>query len=100
MQAQGYWLELYQLPDRALLSSEPVSSTDWQRPLPNGEYELVVRAVDDQGVRGREAVASVTVAPAAVPTPEPEPQPAQPQKDGPDWRGMTLFLLGTAIMLL
>lgn len=91
-EASGYWLELYSLPTQALLRTEPVEASDWQVSLPDGDYRLVVRAIDAEGVRGREAVAEVTLtAPVAVEA------PASPQHD---WRGAVLFLIGATLMLL
>ncbi len=93
--ASGYWLELYRLPDRALLRTEPVSRTDWQLALPDGEYEIVVRAIDAEGVRGHEALQQVSVAP-----PPPVVEEPAPARTGPDWRGFGLFVVGVTLMLL
>lgn len=85
--AERYWIELYRLPDQALLMSEPVAGRQWQGSLAEGDYELVVRAVDSAGIRGYEAMTAVQVqAPSIV-------------EEKPDTRGFWLFIIGATLIL-
>ncbi|MGB2336103.1 MAG: peptigoglycan-binding protein LysM, partial [Alcanivorax sp.] len=47
----------------------------WQKDLPVGDYRLLVRAVDKNGLRGDEHWQAFSVTPAPPPEPVPEPAP-------------------------
>ena len=87
--ARDYWLEWYQMPDKRLLGTAAQGGDQWQHRLAPGHYQLIVRAVDANGVRGEEAIADLEVA---------APAPVA-QKPKHDWRGLWVFLVGSALML-
>lgn len=89
--AQAYRLELYQLPDEVLVGQFRTEPPAWQSPLPVGEYRLLVRAEDDQGLRGKEQPVALMVSDVM-----PEPQPEEEKRS---WLDLMLFLGGAAIML-
>lgn len=92
--ARSYLLELYRQPAGRLLDQEHLSTGHWQKDLPVGDYRLLVRAVDENGLRGDEHWQAFSVTPA--PPPEPAPEPA-PEKDS-HW-DLWAFV-GAAVLLL
>ncbi len=99
--AQQYAVEWYQQDDGVLLGQQYLTETRWQQALPVGEYRLLVRAVDNHGLRGEEAWQEITIAPEPVespaplapePPPEPEPEAKKP------W-DLWVFIGGVALML-
>ncbi|MQX52467.1 FecR domain-containing protein [Alcanivorax sediminis] len=102
--AQQYVVEWYQQPDDTLLGQQFVSETRWQQNLPVGEYRLLVRAVDANGLRGEEAWQAISITPpplaAPAPTPEPELEPEpQPEPEKKQSWDLWVFIGGVALML-
>lgn len=103
--AAQYAVEWYQQKDEMLLGQQFVTDTRWQQDLPVGEYRLLVRAVDGNGLRGEEAWQDILITPpppepapepepVQAPQPEPEPEP-EPKKSWDLW----VFIGGVALML-
>ena len=72
--ASAYLLELYSQPAGRLLTQAHLSTGHWQKDLPTGDYRLLVRAIDENGLRGQESWHVFSVTPAPPPPPEPEPE--------------------------
>ena len=86
--ARGYQLELFAGTDMSQpMGSWTVTGREWQADVPAGEYLLVVRAEDAEGLRGREGQQTLQVTEA-----EPEPDKA-------GWLDEILFLIGAAVLL-
>lgn len=84
--AASYWLEWYARADDSLLGQASLTRGQWQQTLPQGDYRLLVRAVDANGLRGHETWKDFTIEPA----PEPEPESK--------W-DLWVFLGGAALLL-
>ncbi|MZR62810.1 FecR domain-containing protein [Alcanivorax sp. DP30] len=100
-EAEQYAVEWYQQPDGALLGQQFLTDTRWQQDLPVGQYRLLVRAVDANGLRGEEAWQPIRITPPPaepppVVQPEPLPEP-EPEKKKP-W-DLWVFIGGVALML-
>ncbi|MDF1779974.1 MAG: FecR domain-containing protein [Alcanivoracaceae bacterium] len=94
--AKRYWLELFSSPDKRLLRSESIEGDQWQAQLSEGEYQVIVRAIDAGGIRGGEAIATVAIAEPVQPDTSPEALQEDQQKF---WPSFGVFLLGAAIIL-
>ncbi|EKF73708.1 hypothetical protein A11A3_12118 [Alcanivorax hongdengensis A-11-3] len=94
--AAGYWVELYQQPGDTLLEQDYVQQGSWHKTLKPGDYRLLVRAEDDNGLRGEEQWQAVQVPDEPPPPPEPEPQPEPASKKHWD---VLFFVAGAALIL-
>ncbi|KGD64902.1 hypothetical protein Y5S_01810 [Alcanivorax nanhaiticus] len=98
--AASYWVEWYQLSEETLLGQQPVTASRWEHVLPEGEYRLLVRAVDANGLRGEETWKTVRIEPAPPPPePEPAPPPPEPEPEPKKSWDLWVFLGGVALML-
>tara|TARA_B100000676_G_scaffold229884_1_gene228312 strand:- start:1308 stop:2390 length:1083 start_codon:yes stop_codon:yes gene_type:complete len=86
--AASYWVEWYRQRDNVLLGQASLPAARWQQALPVGDYRLLVRAVDGNGLRGHESWTDFTIEPA------PEPEPEKESK----W-DLWVFLGGAALLL-
>lgn len=86
--AKSYWLEWSDPQDQMLLGEASLQINQWQQTLPTGNYRLLVRAVDENGLRGHESWTDFSTEPAPEPEPEKEPK----------W-DLWLFLSGAALLL-
>ncbi|BAP15443.1 hypothetical protein AS19_25920 [Alcanivorax sp. NBRC 101098] len=91
-EARSYLLELYSQPAGRLLNQDYLSSGHWQKELPVGDYRLLVRAVDENGLRGDE---SWHVFSMPAPPIEPEPVPEEEDAHWDVW-----VFMGAAALLL
>ncbi|MDF1821131.1 MAG: FecR domain-containing protein [Alcanivoracaceae bacterium] len=86
--ARRYRLALFTGADMAEpVGSWSVTGRDWQATVPPGDYLLVARAEDEQGLRGKESRQTLQVTEA----------PPAPEQDG--WMDEILFVIGAAILL-
>ena len=90
--ASGYQLELYR-GEELLLVAQAASSRWASAELPEGDYQIVLRAVDSNGLKGNRLEVAATV----VPKPEVIELPEQ-QDSG--MREVLLFLLGGLLILV
>lgn len=86
--AASYWLEWYRQDDKALLGQASLQAGQWQQALPEGDYRLLVRAVDENGLRGHESWTDFSI--------EAAPEPVA-EKDS-KW-DLWVFLGGAALLL-
>ena len=86
--AASYWLEWYRQRDELLLGQASLQAGHWQQDLPVGDYRLLVRAVDENGLRGHESWTNFSIEPAP---------PVEPEKES-KW-DLWVFLGGAALLL-
>ena len=94
--AKRYWLELFSVPDKRLLRSEAIEGDQWHAQLSDGEYQIIVRAIDADGIRGGEASAMITAEEPVQLEPELD---AQPNDRKQAWKAFGIFVVGAAILL-
>lgn len=87
--AQAYRLELYRVADNRLVSAPRVTETHWQQTMEPGEYRLLARAEDANGLRGHESALHLSV--------EAPPVATEPQQEGS--LEILVFVLGAALLL-
>lgn len=98
-EADHYWVEWYQVSNDTLLGQQALTATRWQKSLPTGHYRLLVRAVDSNGLRGKEAWQDIRITPPP-PAPQPEPEPApEPEPEKKKAWDLWVFIGGAALML-
>lgn len=86
--AASYWVEWYRQSDEVLLGQALLQSGHWQQALPIGNYRLLVRAVDGNGLRGYESWTNFSIEPAP---------PTEAEKES-RW-DLWVFLGGAALLL-
>ena len=87
--ASAYRLELYKMPEAVMVGEYRVEQSTWQQALEPGDYRLLARAEDSNGLRGEEAMLAVVV----------DAAPPEPEKPPRDWLGPALFIGGALLLL-
>ena len=91
-QASAYRLALYRMPEEVLVAEHRVEQGHWETVLAPGDYRILARAEDQDGLRGKETELALAVRETLV-----EPAPEEPAER--KWWDLLLFLGGAALLL-